>query len=49
MAINDTVMICPECGGRMYHIGQYDCDGVRCDTCFLIRRPDGSFDRSDME
>lgn len=31
--------ICPECGGCMYNIDQYGFSGMKCDTCYLIRRP----------
>ena len=30
--------ICPECGGRMYNIDKYGFSGMKCDTCYLIKR-----------
>lgn len=41
--------VCPECGGRMYDIDQFGFKGVQCDTCYLIIRPSGEYDFSDME
>lgn len=39
--------ICPECGGYMYRpIG---CYYIECDTCYLIKRDDGTLDRSEMD
>ncbi|MDE6852009.1 MAG: hypothetical protein K2J67_05910 [Lachnospiraceae bacterium] len=40
---------CPECGGHMFNIDQFGLEGVKCDTCYLIIRPWGEYDRSDME
>lgn len=42
---DDIVMICPECGGYMLNMTDADFEGIECETCHLIRRPDGTFDR----
>ena len=41
--------ICPECGGYMYSPNQYGSDYIECDTCHLIKRDDGTLDRSEMD
>lgn len=41
--------ICPECGGYMYSPDQHGSDYIECDTCHLIKREDGTIDRSEMD
>ena len=40
--------ICPECGGCMFSPYLYGSDYIICDTCYLIKKSDGTFERSEM-
>lgn len=42
-------IVCPECGGWMEDIDQFGFDGIQCDTCSLVIRPDGTYNYSETD